>query len=161
MRTDGHTVLVTGGTRGIGLAIAETFAAAGNGIVIVGSSEESIAKVLDSHPEWMGYACNLADGNDRDSLLKKLMERHADLSVVINNAGIQDDDAASQVAGVHSELHRYRQAWLCSYGRVFERGLISNTDDSTLPIKPLYFCSRMYLASVPHWKIAAGACANL
>lgn len=93
MRTEGHKVLITGGTRGIGLAIAETFASAGNGIVIVGSSDESVANILDSHPGWAGYACNLADANDRNGLLKQLTEHHTDLSVVINNAGIQDDNA--------------------------------------------------------------------
>lgn len=96
MRTEGHKVLITGGTRGIGLAIAEAFASAGNSIVIVGSSNESIANVLDSHPDWMGYACNLADVNERNVLLTDLMESHTDLSVVINNAGIQDDNAIAE-----------------------------------------------------------------
>lgn len=93
MRTTGHKVLITGGTRGIGLAIAERFAAAGNDIIVVGSSTESIADVLNSHPGWTGYACDLANANDRSSIIRELNKCHTDLSVVVNNAGIQADSA--------------------------------------------------------------------
>ena len=96
MRTTGHKVLITGGTRGIGLAIAERFAAEGNDIVVVGSSESSVSRVLEKHPEWSGRACDLADRQARADLLAWVAESHSDLSVFINNAGVQDDDAITR-----------------------------------------------------------------
>ena len=104
MRMSGHKVLVTGGTRGIGLAFAEAFAESGNQIIIVGSSQASVDKALASHPDWLGRACNLADFDERASLLDWLRESHPDLSVIINNAGIQDDDAIA--AGDMDALQR-------------------------------------------------------
>jgi short-subunit dehydrogenase involved in D-alanine esterification of teichoic acids len=95
MQTSGHKVLVTGGTRGIGLAIAEKFAVAGNKVIIVGSSEDSVAKTLASHPDWSGHPCDLSEMDSRHSLMDWLAESHPDLSVVVNNAGIQNDDAIS------------------------------------------------------------------
>lgn len=93
MRTSGHKVLITGGTRGIGLAIGERFAAACNDIVVVGSSDSSVQKALESHPGWAGRVCDLADSRARSELLAWVSETHPDLSVFINNAGIQEDDA--------------------------------------------------------------------
>ncbi|MEM8548350.1 MAG: SDR family NAD(P)-dependent oxidoreductase [Pseudomonadota bacterium] len=96
MRTKGHKVLITGGTRGIGLAIAERFAAEGNDIVIVGSSEQSVSNVLGKHPGWSGTPCDLADKQALAGLLTWVAESHPDLSVFINNAGVQDDDAIAK-----------------------------------------------------------------
>ncbi len=98
MQTSGHKVLITGATRGIGLAIARRFAEAGNRIVIVGSSTDSVERVLAEEPSWSGRACDLGSLESRQTLIAWIRSEHPDLTVLINNAGVQWDMEASEDA---------------------------------------------------------------
>jgi len=102
MKTSGHKVLITGATRGIGLALAERYEAAGNRVLVVGSSQASVDKALAAQPSRDGRACDLASFEAREALADWVRSEHADLSVLVNNAGIQhngripeDADAAA------------------------------------------------------------------
>src|SRR3954451_8443660 len=81
-----RVVLVTGGARGIGRGIAETFLAAGAGVVVCGRSEP------DSLPESDGatatfVAADVRDPDAVDALVATTVERHGRLDVLVNNAG--------------------------------------------------------------------------
>jgi NAD(P)-dependent dehydrogenase (short-subunit alcohol dehydrogenase family) len=82
----GRVVLVTGGARGIGRGIAETFLSAGAAVVVCGRSEPA------SLPEVDGAAASFVAADVRDpdavaTLVATTVERHARLDVLINNAG--------------------------------------------------------------------------
>ncbi len=102
MQASGHKVLITGGTRGIGFALARQFDKAGNQVIVVGRSDTAVGRVLEKHPDWHGKAFDLTDFAERESLIRWIGEEHGDLSVLVNNAGIQhngripeDADAAA------------------------------------------------------------------
>lgn len=80
----GHTVLVTGGTRGIGRGIAERFAAAGATVVVCGRSAPDPNELTGT------ISFEAADVRDPDAvaaLVDTVVERHGRLDVVVNNAG--------------------------------------------------------------------------
>ena len=81
-----RVVLVTGGARGIGRGIAETFLAAGAAVVVCGRSEP------DTLPQAAGatagfVAADVRDPDAVDALVATTVERHGRLDVLVNNAG--------------------------------------------------------------------------
>jgi NAD(P)-dependent dehydrogenase (short-subunit alcohol dehydrogenase family) len=86
----GKLALVTGGTSGIGLATAQTFAREGAVVVLASRSEERAQTALQAFPDgsavsWV--ACDTADGKSVMKLLDSIQERHGRLDYAFNNAG--------------------------------------------------------------------------
>ena len=83
----GKTALVTGGTRGIGLAIARGLQEAGASVWIHGSRQESTAAVARQY----GFEFLYGDLRDTDALggmLRPLLDKLDRLDVLVNNAGV-------------------------------------------------------------------------
>jgi NAD(P)-dependent dehydrogenase (short-subunit alcohol dehydrogenase family) len=79
-------VLVTGGTRGLGLGLAEAFLDAGHEVVVCGRSEP------DALPGAAGreatfVPADVRDADQVDTLVRTVVDRHGRLDVLINNAG--------------------------------------------------------------------------
>jgi NAD(P)-dependent dehydrogenase (short-subunit alcohol dehydrogenase family) len=75
----GRVALVTGGTRGIGLGVAEAFRAAGAQVVTCSRSEVEAAE--DHH------VCDVRDPDAVHALVAAVVARHGRLDVLVNNAG--------------------------------------------------------------------------
>ena len=85
-------VLVTGGTRGIGRACAEHFAALGARVAICGRSQESAARAAaEIGPNVTGYACDIASAESVDALVEQVSADLGTIQVLVNNAGITRD----------------------------------------------------------------------
>lgn len=92
-RLDGQVALVTGGSRGIGAAIAEAYAAAGAAVAVnYVAGEEAARRVTNRIREAGGKAIPLqgdvADLPAHDHLLDAVEEAFGPLSILVNNAGI-------------------------------------------------------------------------
>jgi len=86
------TVIVTGGTRGIGRAIGATFAAAGARVVISGRSAETAAEVAaEIDGEVHGLALDVASTESVRDFFAEALEILGGLDVVVANAGITRD----------------------------------------------------------------------
>ncbi|WP_374334820.1 SDR family oxidoreductase [Leeia sp.] len=85
MQTSGLRVVVTGASRGIGLALARQFHQAGNPVVLVGRDEAALQQAVASLPGAQ-YAC--ADLSRMADCLQ-LVARFPDVQVLVNNAGVQ------------------------------------------------------------------------
>lgn len=86
----GKSVLVTGGSRGIGRAIAEAFVKSGARVYICSRDEDACNKTaaeLSQFGTCVALPCNIASSEDRQRLVERLKTHESSLDVLINNAG--------------------------------------------------------------------------
>ena len=90
----GHVALVTGGVRGIGLAISKRLAAAG-AVVAAGYSRPSEAseRFLDEHRDAGAtiHQGNIGKNDDCERVVTEVLDQHGRLDILVNNAGITMD----------------------------------------------------------------------
>jgi len=84
----GSRVLVTAAASGIGLVIAETFAAAGAKIQICDISDEAIAACKAKHSDWGISKCDVSNEDQVSGLFDDVRKNLGGLDILINNAGI-------------------------------------------------------------------------
>ncbi len=91
MKMSGNTILITGGSMGIGLAMAEYFLNAGNTVLICGRREDRLFEAQKIHPELHIKVCDISSEADRASLVEWATGKFGNLNILVNNAGIQRD----------------------------------------------------------------------
>jgi 3-oxoacyl-[acyl-carrier protein] reductase len=80
----GRSVLVTGGNRGIGLAIARAFAAQGDKVAVTHRGS-------GAPEDLFGVKCDVTDAGQVDTAFKEVEAAHGPVEVLVSNAGITDD----------------------------------------------------------------------
>jgi uncharacterized oxidoreductase len=89
MKTRGNTILITGGATGIGFALAEAFAKAGNTVIICGRRENRLKEACARLPGIETLVCDVSKKRDRESLFRWVKNNYPALNVLVNNAGVQ------------------------------------------------------------------------
>ncbi len=89
--------IVTGGTRGIGLAIVEKLSEAGANVVICSSSEgksEALAEDISTKygTNAIGIQTDVSSFESCENLIKAVMEKFGKIDILVNNAGITRDN---------------------------------------------------------------------
>ena len=89
---DGKVALITGSSKGIGLAIAEVLAEYGAKVVVSSRSQDSVDEVeknlrAKGHTV-MAQACHVGDSEQRKILVNKTIETYGGIDILINNAAI-------------------------------------------------------------------------
>ena len=90
----GKVAVVTGGTRGIGRAIADALAAAGARVAVIGR-DESRARAAASElagSGHAGFACDVADEKAVEGMIKAVEEQVGPIDILVNNAGVTEDN---------------------------------------------------------------------
>lgn len=89
MKLVGHHVLITGGTTGIGFALAQKFVESGNEVLVVDFSQENIDHAKKTLPALQTFKADLSDASERQRLADWVSINYSQLDVLVNNAGIQ------------------------------------------------------------------------
>ncbi len=87
----GRVALVTGGTRGIGLATVRALVEAGATVVLTGRDEAVAKEVAASSGAVAGLALDVTDAKAVSTLVRGVAKEHGGLDIVVANAGIMED----------------------------------------------------------------------
>lgn len=94
MLLQGKKAIVTGGTRGIGFAVVQTFLRNGASVALFGSRQETVDKALAAlkaeNPDWevIGMAPDLTDYAAVDAAFAEVEKAFGRIDILVNNAGI-------------------------------------------------------------------------
>ena len=94
MLLQGKKAIVTGGTRGIGFAVVQTFLRNGASVALFGSRQETVDRALAAlkaeNPDWevIGMAPDLTDYAAVDAAFAEVEKAFGRIDILVNNAGI-------------------------------------------------------------------------
>jgi 3-oxoacyl-[acyl-carrier protein] reductase len=89
----GRVALVTGSTRGIGRAIAETLSGCGARVAVVGRDATKAVEVAALiSPEARGFACDVSDIASVNALIAAVEQAFGSIDILVNNAGMTRDN---------------------------------------------------------------------
>ena len=103
----GKVILVTGGSRGLGLAMSHAFAEAGATVVVSSRKQDgcdaAAAAIAEATGQaCVGIACHVGDWDACDALVDAVYERFGKIDVLVNNAGMSP--LYDSLSGVSREL---------------------------------------------------------
>jgi short-subunit dehydrogenase len=106
--TPGKVAVITGAANGLGLALAQAFAARGLTVALVDRDEAALVAALDALGERAPHSATVVDLRDRAALSAlpgRLLAQHPHIDLLVNNAGVS-------VGGALSELHEDDIDWI-------------------------------------------------
>lgn len=152
---ENKTAIITGGTKGIGLATAKLFVEEGANVVITALDQneidEAIAEIVASGGKAIGLAADSADPKSPKFVFSKAIETFGQVDILVNNAGIND---LFSVEDTTNEL--FEKITQVNYAGVFrycreaiqhfmprDSGVIVNVSSTTgeLPVSGLSYAS--------------------
>jgi len=106
MTLTGNTILITGGTSGIGLALAKHLNMLNNKVIICGRREERLNEIKRQNAGMITKVCDVADAQQRVDLTEWIFQNYPDVNMLINNAGVQlhaDLTSTGDLANIRKE----------------------------------------------------------
>lgn len=85
------TILITGGTSGVGLEMAEQLSAQGNTVIVTGRDSDRLRQFRNSHPNLHTFPLEVTDLGSVHSLFQRVVADFPRLNVLVNNAGLMQN----------------------------------------------------------------------
>ncbi|SFM63440.1 uncharacterized oxidoreductase [Chitinophaga sp. YR627] len=108
MKLQHSTILITGGTNGIGLEFAKQLLEKGANVIVTGRNIENLIKTKEQFPEIHTIQCDIDNPDEIRSLHQQILKEFPDLNIIINNAGImhsvRPEDVNMELEKVTAEI---------------------------------------------------------
>jgi uncharacterized oxidoreductase len=88
MKTQGNTILITGGGSGIGRELARRWHDLGNEVIISGRRKDALDETIAGRDGMFAHTLDIDDAAAIEEFAARLIERHPGLNVLVNNAGV-------------------------------------------------------------------------
>lgn len=88
MNLQNNTILITGGSSGLGLEMAKQFIKLQNKVLICSRNRDKLEAAKKSLPELITYVCDLSKEAERKNLAAWIQSNYPSLNMLINNAAI-------------------------------------------------------------------------
>lgn len=89
MELSGNTILITGGTSGIGLGFAEEFMKNKSKVIICGRRQDRLKEIKNRFNDIETIVCDVTVVKEREQLADYIFKNFPDTNILINNAGVQ------------------------------------------------------------------------
>jgi uncharacterized oxidoreductase len=89
MKLTGNTIVITGGTSGIGRELVEKLLARGNKVVTCGRRTDRLEELRVQHPGLSVFPCDVTVEAQRKGFAEWVGANHPAANVLVNNAGVQ------------------------------------------------------------------------
>jgi short-subunit dehydrogenase involved in D-alanine esterification of teichoic acids len=89
MNLTNNTILLTGGTSGIGKALLDRFYRLENKLIVASANKNNLENLLLDYPEITVIPCDLSDLQQVDVLIADCLRDYREINILINNAGVQ------------------------------------------------------------------------
>jgi short-subunit dehydrogenase len=111
-----RTVMITGGSSGIGKSTALKVGAAGGTVLLVARTEDKLREAASEIEQAGGVAhvhpCDLSDPEDIDRMAAEVLERHGEVDILVNNAG---KSIRRSVNRSYDRFHDYQRTMQLNY----------------------------------------------
>ena len=88
MKFEGNTIVISGGSSGIGLELSKVMTAKGNQVIACGRSSEKLESARQEIPTLQTLECDLSQPPERKRFVEWVEENHPQCNILINNAAI-------------------------------------------------------------------------